>query len=422
MMLFRIPLLFIFCLSIQLVLGQDNAQERLTGYERNYIGIESGLSNNAVTAIYQDKKGFVWIGTYDGLNRYDGYDFLVFRNQPRDTSSLVHNRIVSIYGDRNEVWVGTKRGLSVYDYHTGKFQARYYEDPKTKRRHKLTANINHITGRDGKIVVATAGQGVMVRADGGPLSRVPLWDAGKRYYDYHAQGAAVDKDHNVWAFIQGYGLAVRKEEDSCFKVVLKDIKSANCIELDSEGNIWIGSDYGLARFHVQQKDWYLYPAQITKNKITDIMNVADDGQIWVATDGNGLLVLEKGSEKSYFLKEGTVPSDLVSNAVYGLALDRQGRKWVGTLRGGVNILEKKQNRFVTVHNPDNLVNGLPSDFILSFCQTSGDSLWVGTDGGGVSIWDRKRDRYTNYRHRSGKPGSLPNDFVTAIVEIGRAHV
>ncbi|WP_137402995.1 hybrid sensor histidine kinase/response regulator transcription factor [Echinicola rosea] len=415
-MMLRIPFLFIFCLSVQLVLGQEDAPIRLTGYERNYIGIESGLSNNAVTAIYQDKKGFVWIGTYDGLNRYDGYDFLVFRNQPRDSSSLVHNRIVSIYGHRNEVWVGTKRGLSVYDYHTGKFQARYYLDPKTKRRHKLTANINDITGRHGKIVVATAGQGVMVRTDGGPLSRVPLWDAGERHYDYHAQGTVVDKDQNIWTFIQGYGLAVRKKEDYCFKVVLKDIKSANCIELDSEGDIWIGSDYGLARFHVQKKDWYLYPAQITKNKITDIMNVADDGQIWVATDGNGLLVLEKGSKKSYYLKEGTVASDLVSNAVYGLALDRQGRKWVGTLRGGINILEKKQNRFITIDNPDNQENGLPSDFILSFCETSRDSLWVGTDGGGVSIWDRKRDRFTNYRHHSGKPGSLPNDFVTAIVE------
>ncbi|WP_168196298.1 hybrid sensor histidine kinase/response regulator [Echinicola soli] len=397
-------------------MAQHNGPDRLKGYELDYLGIESGLSNNAVTAIYQDKKGFVWIGTYDGLNRYDGYDFLVFRNQPRDSSSLVHNRIVSIYGHQNEVWVGTKRGLSVYDYHTGKFEARYFLDPITKRRQKLAANINDITGRDSTIVVATAGQGVMVRSNGGPLVGIPLLADGERYYQYHAQGTAVDKDHNIWAFIQGYGLAVKEKEKNSFEVVLQDIKSANCIELDSDGNMWIGSDYGLVRFQTKNKDWHLYSADITRNKITDIMNVPEDGELWVATDGNGLVVLEKKSERSYFLKEGTVPSDLASNAVYGLALDQQGRKWIGTLRGGINILEKKQNRFLTINNPENVENGLPSDFILSLCETNSDSLWIGTDGGGVSVWDRKHDRFTNYRHRNQKAGSLPNDFVTAIVE------
>src|SRR3954452_1117619 len=87
-----------------------------------YIGIEHGLSNNAVTSIYQDHNGFMWFGTYDGLNRYDGYTFRVFRNEFNDTNSVANNRIACITEDRhNRLWIGTRGGVSIYSDATGRF-------------------------------------------------------------------------------------------------------------------------------------------------------------------------------------------------------------------------------------------------------------------------------------------------------------
>src|SRR5882724_12218589 len=92
-----------------------------------YLGIEQGLSNNAVRCIYQDHKGFMWFGTYDGLNRYDGHDFKVFRNRFNDSTSLINNWIYTINEDHNNnLWVGTRNGVSVYNNLSGKFLPAYY--------------------------------------------------------------------------------------------------------------------------------------------------------------------------------------------------------------------------------------------------------------------------------------------------------
>src|SRR5690606_29801265 len=91
-----------------------------------YLGIENGLSNNSVTCIYQDHKGFLWFGTYDGLNRYDGYEFKVFRNKLGDTTSLPHNFIYTIHEDHdNNLWIGTGQGASIYNNLTSKFLPVY---------------------------------------------------------------------------------------------------------------------------------------------------------------------------------------------------------------------------------------------------------------------------------------------------------
>lgn len=112
-MIFRIVLLCFLLLPASFLFAQTSGAERWKDKRIKYIGIEEGLSNNAVTSIYQDRRGFMWIGTYDGLNRYDGYDFFVFRHQPEDSLSLINNRIVDIHEDKTGIWVATKRGLSV---------------------------------------------------------------------------------------------------------------------------------------------------------------------------------------------------------------------------------------------------------------------------------------------------------------------
>jgi ligand-binding sensor domain-containing protein len=107
-------------------------------YPIQYLGIEQGLSNNAVTCIYQDHTGFMWFGTYDGLNRYDGYGFKVFRNKFNDTNSLANNRVSTLTEDnRNNLWIGTTEGISLYNGLTSKLLPAYYIPYREKNIEKI---------------------------------------------------------------------------------------------------------------------------------------------------------------------------------------------------------------------------------------------------------------------------------------------
>src|SRR5690554_599501 len=157
-------------------------------FKINYLGIEKGLSNNSVTSIYQDERGFMWIGTFDGLNRYNGYDFLVYRNQPDDSTTLINNRIVSIYEKGDGLWVGTKKGLSVYNYLTGTFENSLLWDAPSNSFEKILQSINQITGTGDTVFVATGGKGLLYKLPGESFARrIAFSRNGISVWDYHAQ-------------------------------------------------------------------------------------------------------------------------------------------------------------------------------------------------------------------------------------------
>ena len=129
-----------------------------------YLRIENGLSNNSVRCIYQDHDGFMWFGTYDGLNRYDGYGFKVYRNNLNDTNSLPHNYIYAINEDHhNNIWVGTGQGLGIYNKRTAKFSRAFFYSPWTKRRQKINQNISQIkTDSAGNVFIGSNGGGLFM--------------------------------------------------------------------------------------------------------------------------------------------------------------------------------------------------------------------------------------------------------------------
>ena len=108
-------MLLIYCTAKPQAVGSSIQKYDHKRYDVGYIDIKNGLVNNAVTCVYKDKRGLMWFGTYDGISRYDGYNFLNFRNEPNETNSLINNRVNSICGTQNEIWIATKGGISVYD-------------------------------------------------------------------------------------------------------------------------------------------------------------------------------------------------------------------------------------------------------------------------------------------------------------------
>jgi signal transduction histidine kinase/ligand-binding sensor domain-containing protein/DNA-binding response OmpR family regulator len=354
------------------------------------LGIENGLSNNAVVNVYQDYKGFMWFGTYDGLNRYDGYKFKIYRNKIGDSTSLIDNGIYTIEGDAShQLWIGGRKGLCILNNERF-YKARYGATGKV-----VEGNIHIIkAGKDGLMLVGSENNGLIVfYGDPGNGRQIPL---GKNT-GYEVTAIDIDPAGTAWIFIQGIGLC--KYDHNAITIINQQIKKANCLKFDKTGALWLGTDQGLFRYSGTYSNNYL-------SENSKIVNLCVDkqGVIWVASDGHGI-----------FLINGTaIPynKQLSSNSVYSIYEDREGRKWIGTLRGGINIIEARQDLFEKhVFNEGGVVN----NFILSFCEGSGKNIWIGTDGGGLKYWNRETNTTKDYHITS-------SNFITGIIKDSRDDI
>lgn len=410
-----ISLLLFFCC------GHIMAQHKTTGY----IGIEQGLSNNSVTCIHHDRNRFMWFGTYDGLNRYDGYAFRTFRNRLQDSTSLVNNRITVIEEDSiGNMWIGTKRGVSRYDNNLGAFSPVYFQPYATKGQQQVLSDIYCIgTSRSGDVFVGTADQGLLISRPGEKLMRqVPAFP-GKNFRNYAVSGLAFDRSAHTWLIITDLGLCRYDEQQQRIIVVNPDLRIANCLITDDEDNLWAGTDEGVFRYERATGTWKSFTdvAGCSGSKVISL-TLTQDQQLWISTDGEGIFVLPVKGGPVARLQAGPDKQALTSNAVYAVYEDREQRKWIGTLRGGVNIIDKQKVRFRTINRNPNTSNSLSNNFTFSFCEDHNNEIWIGTDGGGISRWNREKDTWQHFVHQPSQLTSLSNNNVTSIVRDGEDQV
>ncbi|WP_134090203.1 two-component regulator propeller domain-containing protein [Olivibacter sp. XZL3] len=385
------------------------------------IGLREGLSNNSITTIYQDRYGFMWLGTFDGLNRYDGYEFKVFKNNLRDSLSLPNNRISAIDEDGNgNLWVGTKQGIYRLDKSKLSFFPLYYSPQNNSQliQKKITHPINALLKlQDGSLLVCTAGEGLFrYEAGAKEAHQIPLQREGRMIYAFHAQAAAVDGNHRLWIFVQNVGLCRYNVERGALELYNGAVWQANCMMLDHEGAIWIGNNNGLHQFEKTGNDsfTYKYNAAVGHRPITSI-SLDLSGIVWAGSDGSGVFSIDPKTKELLHFSAGESPNQLSSAAVYAIYTDNLNRKWIGTLRGGLNILDKTANRFSSVRRNSHSAKALSSNFILSFCEQDSNNIWIGTDGAGISLWDRRANAFTNYRHDPENRQSLSDNYVVNMV-------
>ena len=386
-------------------------------YDIGYIGIENGLANNAVTSVYKDKRGLMWFGTYDGVSRFDGYNFSNYRNEPNDANSLINNRVVSICGTQNEIWIGTKNGISVYSYLTNQFSKRYCINPKTAKKELIDVAINAIKNYKSNIYIASAGKGlIFCSGKEQKMITIPLYVNGKLQWDYHVQGIDFDPSGNLWAFVQGVGIVIMEPSAKKLSVVYSDVLSGGCVFYDGFSNFWVAIEGGLMKYNTVDKTLRIYYNPEIQYPISDLIYKPDTKELWIATNGNGVVRYNFASDTFSLLNNSLGEEKLNSNAISSLCLDSGNRVWIGTLRGGVNRVESRKTPFTTISKNEKLSNTLPSNFILSFCEQDSNHLWIGTDGAGASLWDKKSNVFTNYSFNPDNPNSLANNFVATIVK------
>ncbi|MCZ4222161.1 hybrid sensor histidine kinase/response regulator transcription factor [Pedobacter rhodius] len=382
-----------------------------------YLSVENGLSNNVVNSLYQDHFGFIWAGTYDGLNRYDGYNFKVFRNNWDEDNSLINNHITVLNGDNlNRIWVGTQKGISYYSYADSKFHKLFYAD--SGKNLVLTASVNSITTNSALTVfVATDENGLFELKKGKSIAKRVLFKENK---NYTVKALCVDESGTLWLFIKDFGLCRYDAVESEIKLVKQAVKNVTSIITGSNNSLWIGTEQGLYQFD-KKNNSIAKPGQYQDND--NIMNLMLDKQqkLWVSTDGAGIVVFDTRNKNINRLSTGTGKSLLSSNSVAQVYEDNASRKWIATLRGGINIIDQQSAQFQSVRRDAMKSNSLVNNFVLSFSEDEHQNIWIGTDGGGLSLWNRKKNTFTNYV-KTSDPNSLKSNFITSILNDSNSNV
>lgn len=385
------------------------------------LGIEKGLSNNSVRVVYQDKRGFIWLGTYDGLNRYDGNEFTIFRNKLNDSTSLPHNYIYALHEDvDNNLWVSTGQGVVKYNHTYSNFSPLYGYFYQGKKPVKVTIHAAAIqSGADGTLFIATNGWGLLVKKRNDQYAQqVPLQIDNQKINGYNVRAVVID-NNKVMLFVAGKGLCVYNTKLGIVTHVNAEVKQANCVLLNKAGKTWIGGETGLHLYDpVTNRYTKHYTAGAGKLSGQNVMSICFDKQqnLWIGTDDGAISILNTATGTFSYINSGQGKDQVSSEAVYSIIRDKENRMWIGTIKGGCNVFDEQKNNFVTVVSDPHKLNTLSSNFIYSFYEDKEGDIFVGTEGGGLSIWNRSLNTFKNYRPQPANTSSISHSIVSSILQ------
>ncbi len=392
-----------------------------------------GLFKKTITCGLQDRYGFLWFGSEDGLIRYDGYTFKEFLYDPADPFSLSSNLVYALEEDLvGNIWVGTVGGgLNRYDASTDRF-IHYRFDPEDSKSLSHNGVVSILADSKGNLWVGT---------EGGGLNRLPPERKGFIRYS-HNPAIPDGLSHNsiwhiyedttgrIWVGTHGGGLDLFIPELANFKHFRHhpenpDSLSGNTIGAlfeDSKGRFWVGTTTsGLNLLDPENGTSIRYqPDENNPDAIGHhhIWNIYEDasGILWISSFGGGVICFDPANGKfSSFRYNQANSSSLSSDLVWFIFESRDNIIWIGTDGGGLNRLVKRNLLFNHIQSDPTAPAGLMYDGVNSAAESSDGILWFANDGGGFQSYDPARGRAHLFRHQPGNPNSLASDLTEVIL-------
>src|SRR5690554_5450241 len=446
--------------------GSLQAQFSSSGLSFDIFTQEDGLPNNQIQCIYQDSKGWMWIGTSQGVSRFDGYHFVNFLHDPYDSTSLTGHLVRVITEDKKgNLLIGTENGgLNVFDREKEQF-SNPLKPIKDFALREVSVNAmafddsgNLFIGTEFNIIrLDTAGQIKQLTPEyvdtqesfnGSYIRNLQfdnngiLWiGTNKGLYTYdpvsnvaHYFQLPFKQEHNleiweiyiddagyVWAGTYASGLFRISAETHTIEVIklepeMDRTETVRSVSKGVFGEYWIGTRGGLYVYSLQkgvtgflQQD-SRDARSISNNSILSIFNDAR-GETWIGTR-NGLNLLAKS--KQVFHHFGALPGDnkfLNSSIIYAFWMDDNENIWIGTEDGGVNIFNRVKGEYTYLTTDDDRPFRISQNCIKAFLDDKSGNLWIGTYLGGIDVLNLSTGTITNYKHEPGKPGSLSDNRV-----------
>ena len=390
------------------------------------ITTEKGLSNNIVYGITQDKQGFMWFVTEDGINKYDGNTITTFRHDEENKKSISNNFTQSIYCDKNnDIWIATDDGLNRYD-HTKEIFFSYFHDPKDPFSISNNDIIAVTPAMDGNLWVASYREGInYLDKKSHHFYSIKGLSRSSKSSDY-LKVLCILEDRNgiLWVGTQGNGLIAYNVANKKRKLFLNsnnklsitsnDIRS---IYQDSFNKIWIGTSKGLMTYNSGTGQFQeVKQLKAINNRVIHTIHETKNGDLWIGTD-NGIV---KFNIKKYwssqpteiqYINESQQEDGLSFRSIRAIFQDRDDNIWIGTYTGGVNFISSSKLKFKLMqHDPINN-NSLTYNKIWGMCEDKKGNFWIGTDGSGLNKIDHNTKAVTHFTHKAGNPNTISDNAI-----------
>jgi len=385
------------CLNVISAYGQVKNVVQFT-----HLTTANGLSQSSVVCILKDRYGFMWFGTQDGLNKYDGYEFKVYRNDPANKKSLPNNNIRCILEDHaGNLWVGTVGGgMALYDRGSDSFivigaaetnnekiGARIIKAIYEDRRHNLwvgtVSGFNIYDPKNQKLVPHAFG-------------RIQIDNINSIYEDSH-ENLWIGTLYGVNKWNKGTNILKQFSAGNPTGAGLS-ANNVNTIYEDETGKIWIGTVDGLNLYDSKNEIFKAYKKDITKTTglrdgVIRAICKAGDGKLWLATEMALELFDPVNNTFTHFQQSAKDVRSLSSSSISSLLLDNQGILWVGTYAKGINKYDKHQFKFNLYKNFGTDALNINANIVTSFSEVPNGDIWIGTDGTGLYRWTPRSNKF-----------------------------
>jgi ligand-binding sensor domain-containing protein len=403
-----------------------NAQVQDLKFE--HFSIEDGLSHSKVNSIFQDDRGFLWFGTNDGLNKFDGYEFTVYRWKPNEPAGLSAQLVRAVFQDhRGTLWIGTEGGgVNVFDRASESFF--HYTSDSTSEIRISSQDVNSIIeDRRGNLWLGTS-------------NGLDLFDLqNKKVTNYipphldHAPARAKivnvvyeDKQNNLWVGTLNSGLWLFDRDGKSFTSYRHDPRDpkslgdddVRSIHEDAQGNLWVGTTFGgLNLFDRRKKTFRRFFLEKNDPEGATIRAIIDDGagRLWVGTRFGLYKVDAKTFRFVDYQHDPNNPYSLSHNSVQCIFKDAKGDLWVGT-RDGLNFINTHKSSFMHFQAKTHDRRFLNNKVVYAILEDQRGNLWFGTEEGGLNCLDRKSGLLTYYLHDGDNPHSLSVNNIKALRE------
>jgi len=429
--------MFLFLLILIALTFSTNLYAQTDNKRFVNISTEEGLSNPSVSYIAQDSKGFLWFATQNGLNKYDGYSFTLYENDPEDSNSLSSNMIQTMYLDRSDcLWIGTgNRGLDRLDINTKKFtHYDYQQDYFSSLSDNLVIAI--CEDESGNLWIGTAEGLNRLDKETEQFTRY-FHDPEDLHSLPHNTVRAVHKDKNgsIWVGTYGGLSKYNREQDSFINYKYEPdnenslpANAVMSIYEDEHGFLWLGTwplpaeKGGLVRFEPEGEQFIRYiPNRDDHYALGDerVYVVYGDSYetIWIGTYGGGLYEFDRKRERfTEYKHDHNNPDSLSHDVMYSIFEDRSGILWFGTNGGGLNKYNRRIQQFGYYRNDPNDPNSVSYGRINFLYEDTGGKIWIGTHNGGLNEYDRNKNLFHHYRHDPDNINGISNDNVNCLIE------
>lgn len=423
-------LLFLFILFTSSSFSQNN------NIKFRHLTSDDGLSQNFISCILQDKKGFMWFGTKDGLNKYDGYSFEVYQNDPFDSTTISDNFITALFEDsRGYIWVGTlSGGLNCFERETEIFHhIRYRSNNSESFNTDEVKSIIEDTA--GNIWIGTRGEGIFKLAFKNKISFEINY---KQFYSQADKQGSLSSNIISTLFFDSKGVLwvstlngldkfnTKNGSFTHFEISTRNPKApvsyfdktVYSIYESSNGNLWLGTLSGLVKFDRQTHRYKLFPHHydVFRYGWGSVMQIVEDhsSKLWLATPGELMRFNVETNTYDYFKNDPLNQNSISYNSISSLYLDNTGILWIGTAGIGINIYDPKGNRFSTLLRNNDTSSRITGFSVRSVLQESNDIVWISTDV--LFKWNRRTGELKSYETDSNRPNDYGNTGPWSIIK------